>query len=70
MLMAASVEPVSARIYWKARKAISLVSSLAATEDFHPELRAFGCLVAPAVVLFAKVCSCVGKRKQASKVCF
>ena len=70
MLMAASIEPISARIYWKACKAISFVSFLAATEDFHPELCAFGRVVAPAVVLFAKVCSCTGRRKQVSKVCF
>jgi len=63
MLVAASVEPIGTRIYWKASKAISLVSLLAATEDFHPELRAFSRLVAPAVVLFAEVCSCAGEKE-------
>lgn len=62
--MAASIEPISARIYWKAHKAIAFVSFLAATEDFHPELCAFGRLVAPTVVLFAKVCSCMGGKKR------
>lgn len=36
VLMAASVEPIGARIYWKARKAVAFVSFLAGTEDFHP----------------------------------
>lgn len=70
MLMAASVEPIGARIYWKACKAVSLVSFLAATEDFHPTLCAFSHLVAPTVALFAEVCSCTGKRKWVNKVYF
>lgn len=63
MLVAAPVEPISTRVYWKAGKPISLVSLLAATEDFHPVLCAFSCLVAPTIVLFAKFCSCRGKKK-------
>lgn len=63
MLVAASVEPIGTRIYWKAGKPISLVSLLATAEDFHPVLCAFGCLVAPTIVLFAQFCSCRGKKK-------
>lgn len=64
MLMAASVEAIGAGVYWKARKAITFVSFLADAEDFHPKLRAFSRLVAPAVVLLAKVCSCTGEKKR------
>lgn len=56
--MAASIEPIGTRIYRKACEAISFVSLLTVAEDLHPELCAVGCLVAPTVVLFAKVCSC------------
>lgn len=70
MFMAASVEPISTRVYREACKSISFVSLLTAAEDLHPELCAFSCLVAPAVVLFAKVFSCAEKRKCISEVCF
>lgn len=63
MLMAASVEAVSTRVYWKACKAISFVAFLAATEDFNLQLGALGRLVASTIVLFAKVCSCTGEKK-------
>lgn len=56
--MAASIEPIGTRVYRKAREAVSFVSLLTVAEDLHPKLRAVGCLMAPAVVLFAKVCSC------------
>lgn len=70
MFMAASIEPIGTRVYRKAREAVSFVSLLTVAEDLHPKLRAVGCLMAPAVVLFAKVCSCARKRKCMSKVCF
>lgn len=68
MLVAASIEPVGARIYWKAHKAIAFVSFLASAEDTHSQLCAVCCLVAPAVALFAEVCNCMGENRWVKDV--